>query len=70
MIRSFYPFFNKRYVYDGNTNTLHDLRNEKSECGIDSMDEELIESYSSLNEGSLMLDHPVYKKCPHCMGDA
>jgi hypothetical protein len=69
MIRSYYPFFNKRYVYDANTNLLHDMKNEKPECLIDSLDEEAIESYSSLNEGCLFLDHPVYKTCPHCMGD-
>ena len=69
MLRSYYPFFNKRYVYDANTNLLHDTKNEKVECGIESMDVETIESYSSLNEGCLFLDHPVYEKCPHCMGN-
>ena len=69
MIRSTYPFFNKRYVYDNDTNLLHDLKNEKPLCNIDSIEEELIEVYSSLNEGCLILDHPVYKLCPHCMGE-
>jgi hypothetical protein len=69
MIRNHYPFFYKRYVYDASTNLLHDQKNEKTECNIDSMDEELIEVYSSLNEASLQMDHPVYKKCPFCMPD-
>jgi hypothetical protein len=67
MIRSHYPFFNKRYVYDANTNLLHDQKHETAECGIDNMDEELIEAYSSLNEACLIVDHPVYEKCPLCM---
>lgn len=67
MIRSTYPFFYKRYAYDNSTNLLHDLKKETSSCNIDNIDVELIEAYSSLNEGSLILDHPVYKKCPHCM---
>jgi hypothetical protein len=69
MLRDFYPFFSKRYIYDSVTNLLHDLKNETPECNIDAMDEELIEPYSSLNEGCLILDHPVYKKCPNCMGN-
>ncbi|MCY6957399.1 hypothetical protein [Clostridium brassicae] len=69
MIRKQYPFFYKRYAYDLSKNVLHDLKNEKDECKINEMDEEDIEMYSSLNEGSLMLDHPVHTKCPHCMGE-
>lgn len=67
MIRNNYPFFYKRYAYDLSTNVLHDLKNEKPECNIDAIDEENIEPYSSLNEASLMLDHPTHKTCPHCM---
>ena len=67
MIRKEYPFFYKRYAYDVSKNVLHDLKNEKPECKIDSIDEESIEPYSSLEETSLMLDHPTYKICPHCM---
>lgn len=67
MIRHGYPFFYKRYVLDLSTNLLHDLKNEKPECKIDDIDEEDIEMYSSLNEGSLMLDQPCHKKCPYCM---
>jgi hypothetical protein len=67
MIRSSYPFFNKRYAYDNNTNLLHDLKNETIQCKIDEIDEELIEVYSSLQEACLIVDHPVYKCCPHCM---
>ncbi|MCY6483459.1 hypothetical protein OW763_03685 [Clostridium aestuarii] len=69
MIRTQYPFFYKRYAYDLATGMLHDLTNEKSDCKIDELDEENIEMYSSLNETSLMLDHPTYKKCPHCMSE-
>lgn len=69
MIRSQYPFFYKKYAYDMSTNILHDLRTEKPECNIDNIDEEDIEPYSSLQEATLMLDHPTYKKCPHCMGE-
>lgn len=69
MIRTGYPFFYKRYAYDLSTNVLHDLKNEKDECKINELDEEDIDMYSSLNEASLMLDHPVHKKCPHCMGE-
>lgn len=68
MIRMEYPFFYKRYAFDLSKGVLHDLKNEKPECKIDEIDEEDIEMYSSLNEGSLMLDQPVYKTCPHCMG--
>jgi hypothetical protein len=67
MIRNQYPFFYKRYAYDLSNNILHDLKNEQDKCSIDSIDEEDIEAYSSLNEGSLILDHPTYKPCPHCM---
>lgn len=67
MIRSTYPFFYKRYAYDLSTNILHDLKNEKPECKIDSIDEEDIEVYSALTEASLMLDHPTFKACPYCM---
>lgn len=69
MIRTGYPFFYKRYVYDLSTNVLHDLKNEKPECKIDEIDEEDVEMFSSLNEGSLNLDHPVHKHCPFCMGE-
>ncbi len=68
MIRNDYPFFYKRYAYDLSTNVLHDLKNETEACAIDKIDEEDIEMYSSLQEASLMLDHPTHKKCPHCMG--
>lgn len=67
MIRKEYPFFYKRFAYDLSTNTIHDLKNEKPECKIDELYEEDIEMYSSLNEASLILDHPVHKKCPYCM---
>jgi hypothetical protein len=67
MIRNQYPFFYKRYVYDLSSNVLHDLKNEQDQCNIDSIDEEDIEVYSSLNEASLMLDHPTHKPCHHCM---
>lgn len=67
MIRTKYPFFYKRFAYDTSKNVIHDLKNEKSECNIDKIYEENIEMYSSLNETSLMLDHPVYNKCPNCM---
>lgn len=67
MIRSYYPFFYKKYAYDLSTNLLHDLKNEKPECSIDSIDEENIDAYSSLDEACLILDHPTYKNCPHCM---
>lgn len=67
MIRKDYPFFYKRYAYNLSTNILHDLKNEKPECNIDTIDEEDIEAYSSLQEGSLILDRPTYKPCPFCM---
>lgn len=67
MIRNDYPFFYKRYAYNLATNILHDLKNEKPECNIDTIDVEDIEPYSSLQEGSLILDHPTYKTCPFCM---
>lgn len=67
MIRSGYPYFNKKLLFDRTTTLLHNLQNEKEECGIDSIDHEDIDMYSSLNEASLLLDHPVYKLCPHCM---
>ncbi|WP_133629165.1 hypothetical protein [Fonticella tunisiensis] len=67
MIRFGYPYFGKKYLYDIVTNTLHYLVNEKPECRIDEIDEENVDMYSSLNEGSLITDHPVYRPCPHCM---
>lgn len=67
MIRKEYPFFYKRFAYNIADGILHDLKNEKPECQIDSIDEEDIEMYSSLNEGSLLTDRPCYKKCPYCM---
>lgn len=67
LIRMGYPFFYKRYAYDLSTNILHDLKNEQDSCNIDSIHEEDIEMYSSLNEGSLILDHPQHEKCPFCM---
>lgn len=67
MIRKEYPFFYKRYAYDVSRNVLHDLKSEKPECKIDSIDEDSVEPYSSLEETSLMLDRPTYKICPHCM---
>jgi hypothetical protein len=70
MIRQGYPYFMKRYLYDVNTNTLHDLKNETPQCSIDEIHEDDIDMYSSLNETSLLLDHPVYKTCPHCMKKA
>lgn len=69
MIRADYPFFHKRYAYNISTNIIHDLKNETPECKIDEMDEEDIEMYSSLNEQCLIMDHTMYKKCPHCFKD-
>lgn len=67
MRRFEFPFEGKRYVYDNDTRILHDLVNETPECKIDEMDTETIDVYSSLNEMSLILDHPVAERCPHCM---
>lgn len=61
------PYYGKRYLYDIEKKTLHDLLNETEECNIDSIDKEAIDMYSSLNEASLLLDHPFYYPCPHCM---
>lgn len=67
MRRYDYPYFGKRYLYDISTKLLHDLVNEQPECNINSINEDDIDMYSSLNEASLLLDHPVYYECPYCM---
>jgi hypothetical protein len=69
MIRFDYPYFGKRYLYSIPDRTLHDLKNEIPECKIDLIHEDDIDMYSSLNETSLLLDHPVYTPCPYCMKD-
>lgn len=69
MIRFGYPYFGKKFLYDVNTGLIHSLVNEKAECRIDELDVDQVDMYSSLNETCLMLDHPVYKLCPHCMGE-
>ncbi|KRQ87261.1 hypothetical protein ABG79_01064 [Caloramator mitchellensis] len=67
MRRYNYPYFGKRYLYDIPNKTLHDLLNEKDECKINSIHEDDIDMYSSLNEASLLMDHPFYYECPHCI---
>jgi hypothetical protein len=67
MIRFDYPYFGKKYLYDIPNNILHFLKNETPECSIAAISEDDVEMYSSLNETCLMLDHPNFKPCPHCM---
>jgi hypothetical protein len=67
MIRFGYPYFGKKFLYDVTTNTIHSLVNEKDECKIEEIDVDDVDMYSSLDETCLILDHPVFKPCPHCM---
>lgn len=67
MRRFEYPYFGKRYLYDIATKTLHDLLNEKDDCKIGEIHEDDVDMYSSLNETALLMDHPVFYPCPHCM---
>lgn len=67
MRRFEYPYFGKRYLYDIPNKTLHDLVNETEQCKINDIHEDDIDMYSHLDELALLLEHPVYYSCPHCM---
>lgn len=69
MIRYNPPFNGRRYLWNKHTNELHDLMNEQSECKIDQISLDHIETFSTLNEAkiNIIFNNKVVNGCYHCL---
>ena len=69
MIRNNPPFNGKRFVLTKNTNEIHDLLNEKSDCQIDEISLDHIQMFDTLEEASvyLIFNNKQLNGCYYCL---
>jgi len=65
MLRKYGPFNLERFVGDTNTMKVHDLNNEKNECGIDFIDLENVKTFARDRLKTAEDNH--FGHCPHCI---
>lgn len=71
MRRANYPYNNKRYLWNKNTNELHDLDNEKLECRINEIKTDHIKMFDYISDAKTYITSQGYKfnGCYWCLRD-
>ncbi len=62
-IRPGKPFYGRQYCADTSTNLVHDLLQEKPNCGIDNINPDFIRMFTDLDEAK----KNGFNSCNHCL---
>jgi hypothetical protein len=60
------PYNGKQYLADTNTNRVHDLDNEKTECDIDKIESEHIKMFDDIGQAYV----EEFKDCEYCIEES